>query len=192
MKQPTGWVCQRTLVILMALGFAWVGSAQEQPSAFSPDVQAAIKLLDSEDLYTRQLGFLRLEALRDPATIPVIRRYVASKDPDARALSARALAAIEGTGAIPTLVELLMHDKSPRVRLAAILALEPLKDPSVMPALIERLRDRKPEVRMAAADVVSRMDHPQAREAIRTRWRRERHRDVQRVLQEAIARSGTP
>ncbi len=100
----------------------------------------------------------------------------------------RALAAIEGATAVPDLLERLQHDRSPRVRVAAILALEPLQDPTITPALIARLRDRSPEVRMADVDVVSRIDQPTAREAILTRWRREHHHDVRRVLQDAIKR----
>jgi HEAT repeat protein len=57
-----------------------------------------------------------------------------------------------------------------------------------MPALIEKLRDRNPQVRMAAVDAVSRVDDPRAREAILARWRRERNRDVRRVLEEAVNR----
>lgn len=163
---------------------------QEQGGSISPEAQQAMKLLDAGDPYLQQMGFLRLEALREPATAAVIRRYLASKQADTRAFSVRALAAIEGAPAIPALIERLKEDRSPRVRVATILALEPLTDPTVMPALIEKLRDRNAEVRMAAVDVVSRIDQPQAREAIRIRWRRERHHDVRRVLQDAAKRIG--
>lgn len=169
-----------------------MSGAQEESHSISPEAQTVITQLDAKDVYVRQKAFLELEALREPATAAVVQRYLDSKDPQTRAFSVRALAAIEGAAAIPTLVDRMRNDRHPHVRLAAILALEPLKDPSVTPAFIERLRDRSPQVRMAAVDVVSHLDDPKAREAIRLRRRREHNRDVQRVLQEAMERVGKP
>lgn len=168
------------------------GWTQDQLPTVSPEAQGLIKNFDSKDHYVRQKAFLRLEALREPATASVVRRYLTSRDADTRAFSVRALAAIEGAGAVPTLVECLKRDPKPWVRVAAVLALEPLQraDPSVLPALIEKLRDRNPEVRMAVVDAVSRVDDPKAKEAIRTRWKRERNRDVRRVLEYAMKRVG--
>jgi len=166
--------------------------AQEQPGSISPEAQDAIRLLEAKDAYIRRTGFMRLEALREPAAALVVRRYLDNRNAETRAFAVRALAAIEGLRAIPVLAERLKQDRSAWVRLAVLLALEPFEDPAVPPLLIERLRDRDPLVRMAAVDAVSRLELPQAREAILTRWRRERHRDVQRVLQEALKRVGTP
>ena len=45
---------------------------------------------------------------------------------------------------------------------------------------------------MTAVDIVSRIDTPQARDAVRVRYKRERDRDVRRVLAEAIKRVGQP
>jgi HEAT repeat protein len=176
-----------------AFAAATVCWAQEQPlGVISPEAQEAIRLLGAKDVYERQMGFVRLEALREPATAPVIRQHLASRSADTRAFSVRALAAVEGTAAIPTLLERLQHDKHPKVRVAAILALEPIQDATVMPVLIGKLRDRNPTVRMAAADVVSRINQPEARQAIQRRWRRERDRDVRRVLEQAMTRLGAP
>ena len=148
--------------------------------------------MESEDSYQRQIGFLRLEALRETGTLPIVQHYLADRDPDIRAASLRALAAIQGREAIPALVAAL-GDGHPRVRRAALLALEPLRDtdPSIAPALIWALRDRKTEVRMTAADIVSRIPSEEARAAIRTRVRRERDPDVRRVLALAVRRIGT-
>lgn len=158
----------------------------------SPRAAEAMRLLDSEDLYQRQVGFLRLEALREPATLEKIRSYLDHKNPEVRAYSLRAVAAIEGAPAIPQLLRRLQAERQPRVRRAALLGLEPMigQDPAVLPALLVALRDRSTEVRMAAVDVVSRIDDPKAREAIRLRHRREWRRDVRRVLQAAIQRVG--
>lgn len=158
--------------------------------SLSPQAQEAAKLLDAPDLTTRQLGFLQLEALRDPSTSDLIRQHLQSRDADTRAFSARALAAVEHVKAVPTLLEILKSDRHPRVRVAAVLGVEPLPDPAVLPALIQALRDRHALVRMAAADAVSRSSDPSAHEAIRTRWQRERHRDVRRVLKLAMERIG--
>lgn len=166
--------------------------ADEPQAADSPSPKAAeaMHLLNSSDPYDRQLGFLRLEALREPATVPTITPYLDSRDPELRAQSLRALAAIQGPQAVPVLLQRLKSDHHPRVRRAALLGLEPFQtsSPEILPAFIKALRDRHTEVRMAAVDVVSRIDEPQAREAILLRYRRERRRDVRRVLELAIKR----
>ena len=160
----------------------------------SKEAQALLATLQArpEDAYVRQRAFLELEALREPASAEAIRAFLDDRDDDMRAFSIRALAAVEGVRAVPTLLERLAKERSPKVRVAAILALEPLKAPEATEPLIARLRDRHADVRMAAVDVVSRMDDPRAREAIQLRWKRERHRDVQRVLEAAIQRVGGP
>ena len=186
-SRRVGWGISLCASALVGMTLGW----GEQPGgSISPEAQEAIKQLDSTDLYIQQLAFMRLEALREPATAAVVRRYVDSPKADTRAFSVRALAAIEGAAAVPVLVERLTQDRSPYVRLTALLALEPLQDPTVMPTVMKKLRDRRPEVRMAAVDVVSRIDDPQARQALRLRWRRERNRDVRRVLEAAMQRIG--
>lgn len=184
-----GWVALVALGIGLGSREGWT---QDQGATLSPEAQELIKGLDAKDLYLRQKAFLQLEALREPATGAVVRRYLNSRDVETRAFSVRALAAIEGAGAVPTLIEYVKQDPKPRVRAAAVLALEPLQraDPSVLAVLIEKLRDRNAEVRMAAVDAVSRVDDPKAQEAVRTRWRRERHRDVRRVLERIFQQRG--
>ena len=164
------------------------GVAQENPGEPGPKASRLLTQLETKDPYTRQFAFLELEALREPATAPMIRRYLDNRDPDTRAFSIRALAAIEGPAAVPTLLERLKRERHPRVRVAAVLALEPLQDPAILPAFIAKLRDRNKEVRMALVDAVSRVDSQEARAAIRLRWRRERDRDVRRVLEDAMKR----
>ena len=190
-KKHAGWTVWVGMVWMGMLCVAW-GQAAEQPA--SPDAQELIAQLDAKDVYERQKAFLRLEALREPATTPILRDHLASRDPHTRAFSVRALAAIEGVPSAAALIDRLQHDRDPDVRLAAILALEPLQkqNPTIMPALIDALRDRKSTVRLAAVDVVSRIDQPEAKEALQVRWRRERHRDVRRVLEQSMTRAGLP
>ena len=168
----------------------------EEPASTAPSPQAvaAFQLVESKDPYQQQLGFLRLEALREIGTAPLIRRYLTHREPEMRAYTLRALAAIEGAASVPTLLEALQTDKQPLVRRAALLGLEPLQstDPNILPAFIKALRDRKTDVRMTAVDVVSRIDDPKAREAILLRNKRERRRDVRRVLSLAMKRLGQP
>ena len=169
-------------------------SSRPQPgSSPSPQAVEAMQLLESTDAYQRQVGFLRLEALREPSTVETIQPYVDSKDPDMRAYSLRALAAIQGAPAVPMLLSKLKSERHPRVRRAALLGLEPLQksDPEILPAFIAALRDPNTEVRMAAVDVVSRIDDPRAREAILRRYKREWRRDVRRVLRLAMKRLGS-
>ncbi len=174
------------------LCFASGAQAVEQAEVISPEAEELVHQLDANDLYTRQLAFIRLEVLREPGTAPAIRQYTQSRNADTRAFSLRALAAVDRAEAIPILKEHLQTDRVARVRIAALLALEPLNDPSTLPLLIGVLRDRHPHVRMAAIDVLSRIDHPDARKAIHQRWRRERNRDVRRVLEEAVERVDHP
>lgn len=184
--------CRAALVILAvgSLAAAHAVHAEDGPGLEPAGLEAIRPLLDDRDDYQRSLGFLRLEALRDPATIPLIRGYLASADAQTRAYAVRALAAVEGAAAAPMLLQVLGADRSHAVRRAALLGLEPLhrSHPDILPAFIKALRDRKTDVRMTAVDVVSRIDDPQAKEAIRRRAARERRRDVQRVLKDAMKR----
>jgi len=84
----------------------------------------------------------------------------------------------------------LKSDKQPMVRRAILLGLEPLQeaDQRVLPEFIGALKDHNTEVRMAAVDIVSRINDPRARDAIRTRAKRETRRDVRRVLKLALKR----
>ena len=175
------------VVLLTAAPMGWT-------ETMSQEAHEVIQRLDDRDLYLRQQAFLRLEALREPATGAVVRQHLSSRNIRTRSFSARALAAIEGSTAAPVLIERLKRDRSPVVRTAVLLALEPLKHqhPDIIPAFIESLRDRHKDVRIAAVDVVSRIDRPEAREAVKRRWRRERNRDVRRVLETAMERLGEP
>ena len=167
-----------------------VSQAAEQAEPLSPKAVEALQLMESHDPYQRQLGFLRLEALREPAALDAVKRYLHHNDPEMRAYAVRALAAIQGAPAVPALLQYLQQDKRGRVRRAALLALEPFQptDPALLPAFIKALRDRDTEVRIAATDVVSRIDDPRAREAILIRMKRERRTDVRRVLGVAVKR----
>lgn len=197
MSATLRWPASRDLSRLLAIAGLCVlgllmrlpiGAAQEDAGAISPEATRLLKQLDAKDAYTRQFAFIQLESLREAATAPIVRRYLDDRNPDTRAFSIRALAAIEGVAAVPTLLERLKREGNPRVRVAVVLALEPLQDPAILPAFIGKMRDRNREVRMALVDAVSRVDRPEARQAIRLRWRRERDRDVRRVLEEAMTR----
>lgn len=182
-------------VIIGALAAACLtagAAAAESPAggALSDEAQAALRLIDTGDAYERQVGFLRIEALREPASVEPLRRYVNHRDEVRRAYALRALAAIQAGDAVPLLLDKLAHDTHGQVRRAAVLGLEPLVEasPDVLPALIGALRDPRTDVRMAAVDAVSRIDRPQAREAILVRRKRESRRDVKRVLRAAVKR----
>ncbi len=184
--RSTVWSCAAVILCLGGLAFA-------EEVALSPQAKAhdAIQALASSDPYLREQAFLRLEALRDPTTVPELEPYLSSQDSDMRAWSLRALAAIEGPKAVPALLDRLSHDRVPHVRWAAILGLEPPAKQdlaTILPPLIKALRDRDTEVRIAAVDVVSRIDHPLAREAILVRAKREGRRDVRRVMAAAVKR----
>jgi len=180
-----------TMAVVLLVGPA-DASTQERPTTPAKRAQAALALLESKDPYERQKGFLQLEALRNPDAGPAVRRYVDDRNSEIRAHSLRAVAAIEGVAAVPLLLEKLRSDRHPRVRRAALLGLEPLwrADPKILPAFIGSLKDRTTDVRMAAVDIVSRIDDPRAREAILARYTRERRRDVRRVLELAMRRLG--
>ena len=187
MQKPALW---RMVMVVLSYSLLTTHCSLRCEAA-SPEAEPYMKQLDAKDAFIRQEAFLHVEALRDPATAPIVRQHLTSKNAETRAFAVRAVAAIEGAKAVPTLLERLARER-PAVRLAIVLALEPLQkqDPSVASVLIAALRDRAPEVRMAAVDAVSRMKQPAAREAILTRWKRERDRDVRRVLELAMKRIG--
>ncbi len=183
------------VVLVLGAGFVWGAAGEEDgETALGHTLAEILPLLDDRDGYRRSLAFLRLEALRDPSTSPLIRRYLESEDAETRSYAARALAAVDGRAAVPVLLRLLETDRSPKVRRAAVLGLEPWRqsDPAVLPAFLKALHDPKTDVRMTAVDAVSRIDDPRAREALRRRAGRERRRDVRRVLRDALARMGAP
>ena len=179
-------------VCLLAASAASAFAEEPVQPAAAPSQKAAdaMRLLESEDAYQRELEFLRLEALREPSTVGVIAKYLTSRNSETRAYSLRAVAAIQGAAAVPMLLRALAAEKNSRVRRAALLGLEPFEqtDPAILPAFIKSLRDSKTDVRITAVDIVSRIDSPLAREAIRTRNKRERRRDVRRVLDMAMKR----
>src|SRR3989338_2257355 len=98
----------------------------DEPGPTDQRAKDAVVMLESNDPYQRQVGFLRLEALRDPSTVGAIRPYLTAKDPERRAEAVRALAAIQGAPAVPQLLDILRTDQHPQVRRAALLGLEPL------------------------------------------------------------------
>lgn len=158
----------------------------------SPEALAALRLIESEDAYQRRLGFLQLEALREPATASLIARYAAHPKAEWRALGLRALAAIQGLAAADRLLEALKRDPDPVVRWSVLQGLEPFwqAHPAILPAAIRAMRDRSTEVRITAVDVVSRINDPKAKEALKARDLRERRDDVRRVLGPALKRAG--
>ena len=187
-SERSAWMVAAIMVGIATAAAPRAGAAEAGPT--DTRAKEALALLESNDPYQREVGFLRLEALRDPSTVEAVRRYLDSQDPERRAEAVRALAAIEGSRAVPQLLETLRRDKQPLVRRAALLGLEPLAraNPEILPAFIAALRDRKPDVRMTAVDIVSRIDDPRARQAILLRNKRERDRNVRRVLSLAMNR----
>lgn len=178
------------LWIAMVSGLPGIFAEEASTQTISQRAADALRLVESGDDYQQQLGFLRLEALRDPAVLPALMPYTSSKNPDLRAQSLRAVAAIQGVGAVPLLLGRLAHDRDTHVRRAAILGVEPYvtAHPDALFALIAALKDKDTTVRMAAVDVVSRVNDPAAREAIITRYKREGRKDVRRVLEMAMKR----
>jgi len=176
--------------LLMGVSTRAHGDTSPPTPTPSPRALEAIRLIESSDPYEQQVGFLRLEALREPSTIEVLERYAAHPQAQRRAAGLRALAAIQGSSAAPRLLERLKTDRDAAVRRAILLGLEPfaLEHPDILPALLKALRDRDTEVRMTAVDIVSRIDDPRAREAIRFRYKYEWRRDVRRVLASAMPR----
>ena len=183
-----------TAVLLLAGTTVSAVCRADEPAPPSLDSRAeeAIRGLTSEDAYVRQRSFLQLEALRNPASVDSIRPFVDNKDEDMRAWSLRALVAIQGAAVIPLLRERAQSDKEPSVRRAALLGLEPLAaaDPTLVQFFVDRLSERSPEVRMTAVDIVSRIQDPVARSAVRERAKHEGNRDVRKVLAAALQRIG--
>lgn len=166
--------------------------AQEQAEGVSQQAQQALNRLESEDVFERQVAFLKLESLRERAVLPVLRIYLSHSDESTRAYALRAVAAIEGFESVPMLKAAYETDRHPDVRRAAIMGLEPHyeADNSILDVAIRAMTDSDTSVRMTAVDAVSRMESPQAREALRERLKNESRLDVLRVLKMARERLG--
>ena len=185
-------------VLGLSIGCLFIGSSaiaeESAPANASTESPAEhlLKQLDSQDEYQRQKAFLQLEALRDTSTAPALRQRADSRDAQTRAWSLRALAAVEGAGAVPLLLERMAGDNDGSVRRAALLGLETLReqDPRIPPAMLAMLNDRNPEVRMSAMDAVSRFGTPEAAEALVARQKVEKYGDAKKVLAMALARVG--
>ncbi len=157
---------------------------QSKPPSLATEAQVWVDQLDDDDLFLRQKAFLELEALRDPASADTIRAHLTALDPNTRAFSARALAAVAGRSAVPVLLERWTKERHLYVRSSILIALEPFweQEPAVVATVLKALRDRKRDIRMVAADIASHINRPEAREALQVRWKRERDRDVRLVL----------
>ena len=185
------WTLRSAALVVLAAGWCLTGlQAAPETDQPSPEAVRALDLIQSHDPYQQQLGFFRLEALRERAVLPKITPYLTDRDPDRRAYTLRALVAIEGSEAIPLLLERLKQDRASQVRRAALLGLEPFQtlDERILAADINALRDRSPEVRIVAVDLVSRINNPRARQAILLRKRWELNRDVRRAITLAVKR----
>ena len=187
-RHPLIWLGQLAFLLF---AYCAAGSAEAPPPPdLDPAAQDALRLIASSDAYQQELGFLRLEALRDPGTLPAILPYTDNPDAQMRAWSLRAVAAIQGEQAIPMLTQHFKTDRSADVRREILLGLEPYAKThqELLELFLGALTDRQPQVRMTAADIVSRIDDPAADKAIRDRRRREHRKDVRRVLDMAIQR----
>lgn len=184
-----GW-SGASIFVLMIAATLTSGVAADEPTGLSQAAKEAIGQLDSKDAYTRKIAFMRLEALREPASADAIRPYAENKDEVIRADSLRALAAIQGIEAVPFLLKKWETEKRARVRWSILLALEPLRQqqPALLHTFIDGLDDYSTEVRMAALDIVSRINDDAARTAILTRFKKELHPDARRVLKTAMQR----
>ena len=191
-SQVVVWMMSSLVLMAWPVGVRGDQEPNMPQAGPSPKAVEAMRLLESDDRYQREVGFLRLEALREPATLETITRYLNNRDPETRAYSVRAVAAIKGGASIPTLLEVLRTDKHPTVRRAALLGLEPFQqaDPAILPAFLGALRDKKSEVRITAVDIVSRINDPRAKDAIRERAKHEHHPDVRRAVVLAVKRIG--
>jgi len=131
-------------------------------------IEVAKNLITSEDPYQQKLGFLRLEALRDPNTVGFIEALTLSEDAHMRAMSLRALFAVQGKSVVPRLVEVAQNDPDSVVRREVLLALEPMLEemPAVLDVAIQALKDQRTRVRVTAVDMLSRMDDPKAKQAL--------------------------
>jgi len=187
LTHKVGLFASLTCAFVLNLPEASARLGSEEPLQKPQDV---FEQIESEDSYQRQLGFLRLEALRDPATLPRIEPYLKHEQAEYRAYSLRAIAAIQAGKAVPLLLERLANDPDPLVRQAALLGAEPFMEgsPEILTAAIGAMQDKDTQVRMVAVDIVSRSDKPDAQQAIRTRLKRESRPDVLRVLEAAIQR----
>jgi HEAT repeat protein len=97
-----------------------------------------------------------------PGIVAVLVRALEADTPFVRAAAAAALGRVEGVDAFPPLLRAL-GDADPWVRYAVLRSIGTRRDPSVARAVLDRLeRDPAGQVRLAAIDVLGRLDAPEA------------------------------
>ena len=171
------------LVVAVVVSAACGVSAED--AAISPEVNQALRLLMANDVFSKQAGLLKLEALRDPSTMSAVRPFLDDSNPLLRAQALTAARAIQGKSAIPLLVDRLARDRHADVRRQAANELHELADPSTVPPLVSALEDRQVVVRVAAVEALGVMHDRSVTPAI-IRQLRSRDAELRRSCADAL------
>lgn len=148
-------------------------------SRHASSVDPLVQLAADPDLGVRRAAIEALGHLGETRAVDALAAQLhvpgASRDEAAvsiRVEAARALGRI-GAPSVPAL-QAVLHDRSPRVREAAVDALGAIGGPSVVPALAEVLGDDRSQLRQAAARSLAAIGGDEARTALLTALR---HKD---------------
>jgi hypothetical protein len=102
-----------------------------------------------EDELLARRAVIALASFGDPATIAMLIDTCAHRDSLMREAAAHSLGVLRAGEAVPALIELIAYESAP-VRVAAVVALEQIGDPSALAAVETALGDQDSQVRHCA------------------------------------------
>ncbi len=142
-------------------------------------------MLDGTKPSRRNLA-VALSLFDDSAAVPVLRRGLRSSDWHKRWESASCLAGYADPATSRQVLRLYRHEKHSDIRCEMVRALEGVGTAEVEGFFRRKVRDRDPEVRSAAAQVLAATFNGRSRAYLQQRRRRETDREVRRVISEAL------
>ncbi|MBI1952957.1 MAG: HEAT repeat domain-containing protein [Candidatus Omnitrophica bacterium] len=156
------------------------------PAFELPQIEADLRSPDPEK--RRQACFL-LAGRRDPATAQEVLQATRDPIPTVRSSALSAWRAIRQAESLDRLEEALRLDPDDNVRWQAAIEMEALASPKAVPALIGALKDKKPLVRIGAAEALNGIPDPKALDPLIAALR-DRESPVRRAAAQALGKIG--
>ncbi|MBI4613609.1 MAG: HEAT repeat domain-containing protein [Planctomycetes bacterium] len=130
------------------------GAAPARPTLEDPVLAGHVRDLSSADLTRRTSAAFSLFEAKDPRTAPWLIEALGSEDTVVRSVCARTLGVLEAAEAREALERVSAADPQSTVRLAATQALIKIGDRASSRALVDRLLDAEPQVRLVAFEAL--------------------------------------
>lgn len=152
-------------------------------------VAALVMALEDADASMRAQIAQVLGERESPAAIePLARLLQADESASVRSQAAWALGRIENRRGVPSLAKAVSTDESEQVVFQAIRALGMIEADAAVAALLPRLNDGHPEIRMQTAWALGSIESPRAVDALMRRYRSETEQTVNLAIIDALGR----